>query len=133
MSFALVLRSFGSDLADVGDELNQYCTGTHPDYTPPVALDGTHPSQPIDRRLHLPQAGMVVCRHGQGEEDTQAIYVGQGLERARGLSAFARVLRDKALTQHTLAVQARPLLIYTQAGQQCRGFDVSLVGCCVVG
>lgn len=128
VAFALVLRSFGSDLADVGHELNHYCTATHPEHTPPVALDGTHPSQPIDRRLHLPQASMVVCRHGQGEEDTQAVYVqqGQGLQRARGLSALAEVLREKALTQHTLAVQARPLSIETKAGVRGGGAVVEI-------
>jgi hypothetical protein len=62
---------------------------------------------------------MVVCRHGQGEGDTQVVYVGQGqgLQRARGLGALAEVLREKALMQHTLAVQARPFSIETQAGR----------------
>ena len=57
--FAIVFRTFGSDIPEVAAELNLFCTGQHPCY-PHARFDGTNGT--MDLRLHFPQSTAVLHR-----------------------------------------------------------------------
>ena len=59
--FTVVFRTFGSDLPDVIEELNAFCTGQHPLY-PGVLMDGSDGL--TDLRLSIPGSSGVFFRSG---------------------------------------------------------------------
>ncbi|KAK9820202.1 hypothetical protein WJX72_007430 [[Myrmecia] bisecta] len=51
--FSIIFRSFGSDIADVVEEMNMFCTGQHPCY-PQVRMDGSQSR--TDLRMSIPES-----------------------------------------------------------------------------
>lgn len=68
--FTIVFRTFGSDLADVADELNLFCTGQHPLY-PGVRMDGSDGFN--DLRLKFPEHSGIFSRAGVSSKDTHVL------------------------------------------------------------
>jgi len=65
--FALVFRTFGTDLPEVAEELEAFCTGSHPLY-PGVRMDGT--TDCPDYRLHTDMAFGEFFRDAHGVQLT---------------------------------------------------------------
>ncbi|KAJ1414022.1 hypothetical protein B484DRAFT_454941 [Ochromonadaceae sp. CCMP2298] len=66
--FCLLLRTFGTDISNVCDEFNLFCSGLHPAYSPSRKLDGTDPRSK-DLRIHLPQCSGRMLRTGDSAAD----------------------------------------------------------------
>lgn len=85
--FAIVFRTFGTDIPDIGKEWNMYCSGSHPYEQPPAALgrlDGTGPSG-LDLRLHMPASTAMIHRSGFSGDDLAVATVSGG-EDGKGAS-----------------------------------------------
>ena len=64
--FAIVFRTFGSDIPDIAAEWNLYCSGEHPyEQAPPElgSLDGSS-EHGIDMRMRLPEDTACIHRSG---------------------------------------------------------------------
>lgn len=63
----MVFRTFGTDLPDIVEELNLFCTGNHPLY-PGVRMDGSDGL--TDLRLSMPGSTGVFLRTGGADGDS---------------------------------------------------------------
>lgn len=68
LKFNILFRTFGSDIANVCDEFNLFCSGGHPAYVPSRKLDGSDPLYPKDLRITLPYHHGVLSHTGPGAE-----------------------------------------------------------------
>ena len=80
--FAVVFRTFGTDLPEIAEEFNLFCAGKHPMH-PGVRMDGTGGS--VDRLLHLPGGTGCFVRDGRTPKDVHLVTVDPG----RGLVSAA--------------------------------------------
>eukprot|EP00897_Mesotaenium_endlicherianum_P002552 jgi/Mesen1/2324/ME000155S01417 len=65
--FAVVFRTFGTDLPEIAAELNLFCRGLHP-FHPGVKLDGSDGRN--DLQLHFPDSVGCFFRHGLASDGT---------------------------------------------------------------
>lgn len=72
--FSILFRTFGSDIANVCDEFNLFCSGKHPAYVPSRRLDGSDPLFPKDLRIVLPDHHGVLSHTGLGAEGLHMKY-----------------------------------------------------------
>lgn len=78
-TIAIVIRTFGTDIADIGTEWNMYCTGQHPYERIPKELgllDGSGPTG-IDMRLMLPSSTAMIHRSGYRDQQLSVAVVSE--------------------------------------------------------
>eukprot|EP01040_Poterioochromonas_malhamensis_P010600 gene10600-11541_t len=63
--FRIVFRTFGSDLSDVVEEINDFCKGKHPLYPNQRKYDGSDPNDPRDFTIILPHQSACFRRNGE--------------------------------------------------------------------
>ncbi len=63
--FRIVFRTFGSDLSDVVEEINDFCKGKHPLYPNHRKYDGSDPNDPRDFTIILPHQSACFRRNGE--------------------------------------------------------------------
>lgn len=76
--FHLVFRTFGIDTAEVAQEFNCFCNGTHPLFTP------SRPERTHERRLELPRDSGVIHRTGAATAGEQLLEGGVHLAMVSG-------------------------------------------------
>ena len=104
--FAIVFRTFGTDLPEIAAEFNLFCAGEHPLH-PGVRLDGSLDGFP-DRRIQLPGGTGCYVRDGRTPADVHLTTVGaQGvISVAHGAAACHAAICERVAAGHnTLGLQ----------------------------
>ena len=104
--FAIVFRTFGSDLPEIAAEFNLFCAGEHPLH-PGVRLDGSLDGSP-DRRIQLPGGTGCYVRDGRTPKDVHLTTVGARgvISVAHGAAACHAAICERVAAGHnTLGLQ----------------------------